>query len=87
MSLGLINVTYEKKFDAASYADFYKTDDYNALVEMAEQRNKMSVDFPAGTPQHVIDIMKKTSRIEVIGGMVELTYLGSAFKNICLPQK
>lgn len=82
-SLGLTTVDYSKKFDSNSYNDFYKTSDYAAFLEMCEKHNTMEI--PEDLPECVRNQLHAKSRLEVIGGMIELTDLGSEFKRICIP--
>lgn len=81
-TLGLVEVNYDKKFDASAYSAFYETADYKALVELCKEMNKMS---PENLPPQFQQLFTKNARVEVIGGMVELTELGSMFKRVCLP--
>lgn len=94
-SLGLVIVTYDKKLDPGSYADFYKTKAYIAFNDMCQQHNRTEYPTPFYPPefqtqfsQEQLDKMytslRQPQRLEVIGGMIELTDLGSAFKRICL---
>lgn len=81
-SLGLVEVTYDKKFDASRYAEFYKTEDYKALEEICQEMNNPSKKQLSPEFQK---ILTGKARVEVIGGIVELTDLGSMFKRICAP--
>lgn len=81
-SLGLVEVTYDKKFDASNYAEFYKTEDYKALEGICQEMNKRSKEH---LPPEFQKMLTGKARVEVIGGMVELTDLGSMFKRICSP--
>lgn len=81
-SLGLLEVTYDKKFDSAHYAEFYKTEDYKILEGKCREMNKRSQD--SLSPEFK-KVFSGKARLEVIGGMVELTDLGSMFKRICAP--
>lgn len=84
-TLGLVEINYNEKFSASAYSDFYETREYKDLVETCKNMNQFIANNLQSLPPEILDHLSTNSRMEIIGGTIKLTDLGSMFKKVCLP--
>lgn len=77
-SLGLVRVDYGRKFGEASYSVLFKSQQYNALIDLCKKLNELPAeDFPQN--------LTRNATVEVVCGIIKITDLGFKFLRTCMP--